>query len=129
MTLLVLIAISAAVAAGVYLLLSRDLFRVVIGLSVLGGGVNLIVFAAGRFSSTAPPLLETAGDAELAAASHPLVQALVLTAIVISFALLCFALLLGAMLRAAASSDHTGDLRRTEPRPADPVKPPMEDEP
>ena len=96
MTLLVLLAISIVVASAVYLSLSRDLFRVVIGLTMLGAAINLVVFAAGRFATLTPPLLATAEDAQAAAVANPLVQALVLTAIVISFALLCFALVLGA---------------------------------
>jgi multicomponent Na+:H+ antiporter subunit C len=124
MTFLVLMAISIVVAAAVYLCLSRDIFRVIVGLTMLGAAVNLIVFAAGRFASPTPPLLASIGDAQAAASANPLVQALVLTAIVISFALLCFALVLGAGLRRAAGSDDTRQLQSAEPVPRDPVKPP-----
>ena len=123
MTFLVLLAISIVVAAAVYLSLSRDIFRVLVGLTLLGAAVNLIVFAAGRFASLTPPLLASIEDAQ-AAAANPLVQALVLTAIVISFALLCFALVLGARLRSAAGSDDTQEMRAAEPTPRDSVKPP-----
>jgi multicomponent Na+:H+ antiporter subunit C len=124
MTLLVLMAISVVVAAAVYLSLSRDIFRVLVGLTMLGAAVNLIVFAAGRFASLTPPLLASAEDAQAAAAANPLVQALVLTAIVISFALLCFALVLGARLRGEAGGDDTQEMHAAEPGPRDPVKPP-----
>jgi multicomponent Na+:H+ antiporter subunit C len=123
MTVVLLLSISVVVAAAVYLMLSRDLFRVVIGLTLLGAGTNLVVFAAGRFASVTPPLLETADDAAAAAAANPLVQALVLTAIVISFALLCFSLVLGARLRSAANSDDTHSLQSAEPPATDAVKP------
>lgn len=124
MTFLVLMAISIVVAAAVYLSLSRDIFRVLVGLTMLGAGVNLIAFAAGRFASLTPPLLASVEDAQAAAVANPLVQALVLTAIVISFALLCFALVLGARLRNAAGSDDTHEMNTAEPAPRDPVKPP-----
>jgi len=128
MTFLVLLAISVVVAAAVYLSLSRDLFRVIIGLTLLGAAVNLIVFSAGRFATLTPPLLQSAEDVQAAALANPLVQALVLTAIVISFALLCFALVLGARLRTARGSDDTRQMRASEPAAWDPVKPPeMED--
>lgn len=128
MTFVVLLTISTVVAAAVYLTLSRDLFRVVIGLTLLGAAVNLIVFAAGRFASLQPPLLTTAADTAAAASANPLVQALVLTAIVISFSLMCFALVLGARLRSANGSDDTSRLNAAEPAASDPVKPPeMED--
>jgi multicomponent Na+:H+ antiporter subunit C len=35
------------VALGVYLLLSRSLIRMLLGLVVLGNGVNLLIFTAG----------------------------------------------------------------------------------
>ena len=124
MILWVFMAVSIAIAAGVYLALSRDLFRVVVGLTLLGAAVNLVVFAAGRMASRTPPLLTATVDAPAAAAADPLAQALVLTAIVISFALLCFALVLGARLRRASASDDVRAQRAAEPPAADRVKPP-----
>ena len=62
MILLLSIAISICVAAGVWLLLSRDLFRVVIGLSVLGSAVNLIVFIGGRPGNLLPPVIEKGSE-------------------------------------------------------------------
>ena len=121
---LVLLSISIVVAAAVYLSLSRDLFRVVAGLTLLGAATNLIVFAAGRFASLTPPLLASVEDAPAAAASNPLVQALVLTAIVISFALLCFSLVLGARLRNASGNDDTRQLHTAEPPAGKATKPP-----
>jgi multicomponent Na+:H+ antiporter subunit C len=124
MTFLVLMAISITVAAAVYLSLSRDIFRVIVGLTMLAAAVNLILFAAGRFASLTPSLLVSAEDAQAAAVANPLVQALVLTAIVISFALLCFALVLGARLRTAAGSDDIQQMHTAEPAARDSVKPP-----
>ena len=121
---LVLLSISIVVAAAVYLSLSRDLFRLIAGLTLLGAASNLVVFAAGRFASFTPPLLDSVDDAQAAAASNPLVQALVLTAIVISFALLCFSLVLGARLRNASGSDDTRQLRAAEPLAGKALKPP-----
>jgi multicomponent Na+:H+ antiporter subunit C len=124
MTLLLLLSISIVVAAGVYLSLSRDIFRIIIGLSLLSAATNLVVFAAGRFASVTPPLLSSVDDASVAARSDPLVQALVLTAIVISFALLCFSLVLGAILRTRANSDDVNTLQAAEPGAGDTDKPP-----
>jgi multicomponent Na+:H+ antiporter subunit C len=123
MTLLLLLSISIVVASAVYLTLSRDLFRVVIGLTLLSAATNLVVFAAGRFASMTPPLLSSVDDASIATASNPLVQALVLTAIVISFALLCFSLVLGARLRTLAESDDVRALQSAEPPAGDADKP------
>ncbi len=102
MNLLLIFAISLGVGAGVWLLLSRDLFRVVIGLAILGSAVNLIVFMSGRPGGLIPPVIPAEAEQLAAGFANPLPQALVLTAIVIGFALLCLALALAARL----SRDH-----------------------
>ena len=71
---------------GLYMVLSRHLVRVLLGLSLLSTAVNLMVFQAGRIHSVQPPLIPE-GAARLHDAADPLPQALVLTAIVIGFAL------------------------------------------
>lgn len=114
------------VAAGIYLALSRDLFRMVIGLSVIGAALNLLVFASGRLDSAAPPIV-VAGTQVLANAANPLPQALVLTAIVIGFALLCFSLVLVVRLMRAADTDDAHRLRAAEPRNDDDIKPLVEE--
>lgn len=127
MNLLLAATIGLTVAAGIYLALSRDLFRCIVGLAVLGSAVNLIVFVSGRLGSMQPPIV-AAGARRLAdAATNPLPQALVLTAIVIGFALLCFSLVLGARLRQQFGGDDTDRLRSAEPPATDPVKPPVLD--
>lgn len=128
MSTIFILTISLAVAAGVWLVLSRDMFRLIVGLAVLGSATNLIVFTAGRPGSLIPPLIE-AGSAQLPAmAANPLPQALVLTAIVIGFALLCFALVLGAFI-ARRSGQHSVDrLDAAEPVATDPLKPPVLEE-
>jgi multicomponent K+:H+ antiporter subunit C len=73
-------AVGVLVAAGVYLVLRRRTFPVILGLSFLTYGVNLFLFASGRLVRNLPPLLD-----EGTQYSDPLPQALVLTAIVISF--------------------------------------------
>jgi len=102
MSLILILAISLTVSAGVWLLLSRDLFRIIVGLAVLGSAVNLIVFMSARPESLIPPVMPANAEQLAMGFANPLPQALVLTAIVIGFALLCFALVLAARL----SRDH-----------------------
>ena len=71
---------------GIYMILSRHIVRVVLGLWLLGTAVNLMVFQAGRIRSAQPPLIPE-GAEHLGESADPLPQALVLTAIVIGFAL------------------------------------------
>lgn len=111
------------VTAGIYLALSRDVVRCVLGLAVLGSAANLVLFAAGRIGSAQPAVVPL-GDQALAVAANPLPQALVLTAIVIGFALVCFSLVLVLRLIGEARTDDATTLRLAEPVAEDPVKPP-----
>jgi multicomponent Na+:H+ antiporter subunit C len=119
--------IALAVAVGVYLTLSRDRFRCIVGLAVLGSAVNLIVFAAGRFGPMQPPIIAGGAEKLMEGAANPLPQALVLTAIVIGFALLCFSLVLGARLGQQLAEEDSESMRGAEPPPTDPIKPPVLD--
>jgi len=76
------------VGCGVYLLLERSLSRVIVGLILLGNGVNLLFLVAGGRAG-GPPLVGTAPTEEMA---DPLPQAMVLTAIVITLGLSAFVL-------------------------------------
>jgi len=128
MSLILMLTISLIVMVGVMLVFSLDLFRLIIGLAVLGSMVNLIVFMAGRPASLIPPLIE-AGTRQLPmTAANPLPQALVLTAIVIGFALLCFALVLGARLTRLNSHGDANRLQASEPPATDLIKPPVLDD-
>lgn len=81
MELLVASGIGFLTAVGVYLILRRRTFPVVIGLSFLSYAVNVFLFTMGRLAIDRPPIV-LPGVAEF---TDPLPQALVLTAIVISF--------------------------------------------
>ena len=78
-----LLAATAAMlfSVGTYLVLQRKLSRIIIGLSLLTHGGNLLLITAGRRGN--PPIV---GSADAASFSDPLPQALALTAIVITFA-------------------------------------------
>lgn len=90
--------------AGVYLLVRRNLFEVLLGIGLMSQGVNVMILAAsGWKESGRPPLileeaLETAGgtvsQVNVGAYVDPLPQALILTAIVIGFGLLSFLMVL-----------------------------------
>jgi multicomponent Na+:H+ antiporter subunit C len=119
-------AVFATVAAGVYLALSRDLLRCVIGVSLIGAAANLVMFIAGRVGTMVPPVIP-AGAAVLDAAVNPLPQALVLTAIVIGFALTCFSLVLVLALKSRTGIADSESLRLAEPVPDSNGKPALED--
>jgi multicomponent Na+:H+ antiporter subunit C len=77
---------AALFGCALYMILSRHLVRMLLGLSLLTTAVNLVLFQAGRMRSAQPPLVRT-GEVRLEGSADPVPQALVLTAIVIGFAL------------------------------------------
>ncbi|MGB6103044.1 MAG: NADH-quinone oxidoreductase subunit K [Pusillimonas sp.] len=90
---LYIVAIGVMAGAAAYLLMSRNVLRMVLGLLLLGNAANLTIFVAGRLGSSLPPLI--AGDqTTIAVSANPLPQALILTAIVISFSLVAFTVVL-----------------------------------
>ncbi len=106
-------------AASVYLLLSESLIRMLIGVALMGNGVNLLIFTAGRITRDVPPIIakgaasaQVMGDGAIA---NPLPQALILTAIVISFALLAFVLVLAYRAYETTGTDDTAEMRLSEP--------------
>ena len=86
MTVLYAACASIIVGAAIYLILSRNLVRILLGLSMLSTGVNLALFIAGGLLSDQPPII-VESETRLAGSADPLAQALILTAIVIGFAL------------------------------------------
>ena len=100
-------AVGLLTAAGVFLILRRHTFPVILGLSLLSYAVNLFIFASGRIAIGLPPIL-TKGAAGY---TDPLTQALVLTAIVISFGMtaLLVMLALGAFLETGHDRIDTDD--------------------
>jgi multicomponent K+:H+ antiporter subunit C len=99
MELLVASAVGILTAAGIYLILRRRSFPVILGLSLITYAVNVFLFASGRLMTGAPPILNKYAEV---AYSDPLPQALVLTAIVISFGMTAVVVMiaLGAFLSA-----------------------------
>jgi multicomponent Na+:H+ antiporter subunit C len=79
---------AAIIGCAVYLLLERSLVRVLIGLVMLGNGVNLLFLVAAGPAGSAPIISVEPGRSM----TDPLPQALVLTAIVIGLATIAFLL-------------------------------------
>jgi multicomponent Na+:H+ antiporter subunit C len=100
--------------AAVYLLLSRSLIRMLLGLSLMGNAVNLLILVAGRLTRAVPPIV-VEGVAPLAGSANPLPQALILTAIVIGFAMFTFLLVLAYRAYEALAVDNTDAMRLAEP--------------
>lgn len=91
---LLAVAIGVVVATAVYLLLSRDLPRMLIGFMLFSTAANLLMLLVGRIESITPAVIEPPATALVDGAANSLPQALILTAIVIGFGLTAFSLML-----------------------------------
>ena len=101
MEILVASAIGIMTAVGVFLVLRRHSFPVIIGTVFLSYAVNLFLFASGRLTVDRPPIIGGA-----AGYTDPLPQALVLTAIVISFGMTALVVVLALRAFLETGSDE-----------------------
>ena len=121
-----ILAISLVVAvvfgAGAFLVLQRDLFRVVVGLTLISNSAFLFIIAAGLtqgtagFAQGAVPILPIP---EGSMASDPLVQAMALTALVISLSTIALLLSLIYRLYVAHETVDLEDISEAEMRLAE----------
>ncbi len=124
MELQVAIVIGTLFATGIYLLMRRNTFSLLLGLSLLSHGINLFILASGRIRMNAVPVLDggkvsLTGMKDFVATlpqqyADPLPQALILTAIVISFAVTAFAAVLVYRTYTYAKTEST-NLEQNEP--------------
>lgn len=115
MELIVASAIGILTAAGIYLVLRLRTFPVIMGISLLTYAVNVFLFASGRLTTGAPPILRD----DVTTYTDPLPQALVLTAIVISFGMTAVVVMIGLGAYLGADDDHVDDLPDPDNRDSD----------
>ncbi|SCG70841.1 Na(+)/H(+) antiporter subunit C [Micromonospora coxensis] len=84
-TIVLVLAVGVLAGTGVTLLLERSLTRILLGVILLGNGVNLLILLGGR--SGGAPVVGAGPPGDF---SDPLPQAMILTAIVITFGLTAF---------------------------------------
>ena len=87
-----LILIGGLTSAGVYLLLERNLTRMLLGLLLIGNAINLLILTVGSPSGN-PPIRGRTSNGDTSTAD-PLAQGMILTAIVISMGIAAFVLAL-----------------------------------
>lgn len=105
MEFLVASAIGILTASGLYLTLRLRTFPVILGISLLTYAVNVFLFASGRLTVAAPPILQDG----VSVYADPLPQALVLTAIVISFGMTAVVVMIGLGAFLGSNDDHVDD--------------------
>ena len=127
--------ISALFGIGVYMILRRDIIKIVVGFNLISHAINLTIVTSGILTGTLVPILENAinenaefiftddlangilapivsGYTENFNYADPLTQALVLTAIVISFATTAILLTLAYRISEEYGTTDIDELRR-----------------
>lgn len=99
---------------GLYLMMRRNLIQLIIGLSLLSHGANLLIFTAGGLRKGGAPILAEGQKAFATLPADPLPQALILTAIVISFAVTAFALVLFLRTYQTVGTDDVDELKEND---------------
>lgn len=109
--------------ASIYLLMSRSLIRLLLGVALFGNAVNMMFFTAGRLTRDVPPIVPSGMQVPEVVTANPLPQALVLTAIVISFSFFAFLLVLVYRAYQDLGTDQSSAMRMAEPaQPKPPVQ-------
>jgi multicomponent Na+:H+ antiporter subunit C len=102
-----LVLIGGLTSVGVYLLLERNLTRMLLGLLVIGNAVNLLILTVGGPSGN-PPVRGRISNGETATAD-PLAQVMILTAIVISMGVAAFVLALAYRAYRQTTAEEVAD--------------------
>jgi multicomponent Na+:H+ antiporter subunit C len=100
------VAVGALFAGGTYLLLQRTLTRIVLGLMLLGHGVNVLLLLAGGRRGEPALLGQGVAPADVV---DPMPQAMALTAIVITFAIVAFLLAMAYRSWTLSGDDEAED--------------------
>ena len=114
MAILLALVVGCLYAAGTYLVLRRNLMRLILGLALLSHAANLLIFTAAGLRRGRPPIVPEGSLAPEGPTAEPLAQALVLTAIVISFGLLAFTVTLQHRAHQVTGSADLDSLEGTD---------------
>lgn len=114
MEILLAIVTGVLYSSGIYLILRRSLVKLIIGLVLLGNGVNLLIFLMGGLTKGSPPIIPESSKHIGEIYADPLPQALVLTAIVISFGLQSFAIILIKRAYKVLKTDDIDTMNETD---------------
>jgi len=98
------------VGFGVYLMLSKSMMRIIIGVGLFGHAANLIILIAGGLYDGDIPIISELGKNYI----DPIPAALILTAIVIGFAVTCLLISIYIANYKLKGSDNVIDLEDVE---------------
>ncbi|CAM3793638.1 Na(+)/H(+) antiporter subunit C [Alkalicoccus chagannorensis] len=110
MEILMIFAVGIIFSVGTYLLLTKSMLRVILGVMLIAHGAHLMFLTLAGLKTGSPPLL---GE-EASSYADPLPQALILTAIVIGFGMTAFMLVLAYRTYKLHGTDNLDELRGTD---------------
>ncbi len=109
MEILMAFVIGVLYTAGIYLILRKNILKLVIGLSLLSHGANLLLITMGHLKRGNPAII---GNGAGIIYNDPLPPALILTAIVIGFGVTAFTLVLVYRAYQETDCDNLDDMGR-----------------
>ncbi len=125
MILAVSLVVAVMFGSGAFLVLQRDLLRVVVGIVLISNSASLFIIAAGLIRGQTPILPLPEG----LQASDPLVQAMAITAIVITSSVAALLLSLIYRLYVSHETVDLSDISEAEVRDAESLEREREEEP
>ncbi|BBZ06115.1 Na(+)/H(+) antiporter subunit C [Mycolicibacterium doricum] len=102
-----LVLIGGLTSVGVYLLLERNLTRMLLGLLLISNAINLLILTVAGPSGNPPVRGRTSADE--ASTADPLAQGMILTAIVISMGIAAFILALAYRSYRLTTAEEVGN--------------------
>ncbi len=112
MILLISVAVAVLFGSGAFLILKTDLFRVVIGITLIANAANLTLMASALSRGRAPIAPLERGEP----VSDPLVQAMTLTALVLGFAITALLLVVVVTVHRTHATVDLDELAHQEAR-------------
>ncbi|WP_187260815.1 Na+/H+ antiporter subunit C [Pontibacter beigongshangensis] len=101
-------------AAGLYLILHRHFFKLIIGMMLFGLATNMFLFVIGRLTRGNTAIIAGTDQVASEPFADPVPQALLLTAIVIGFGVQAFAIVLIKRVYQVFGTNDLDDLDKTD---------------
>ncbi|PTX20334.1 multisubunit sodium/proton antiporter MrpC subunit [Pontibacter mucosus] len=99
-------------AVGLYFILHRHLFKVILGLILFGLATNLFLFVIGGLTRGGSAIISGEHEVAVEPYADPVPQALLLTAIVIGFGIQAFSIVLIRRVYMTFKSNNVDDLNK-----------------
>lgn len=114
MEVLLAVVVGVLYAAGFYMIMRHSIFKLILGLGLLGHAANLLIFSIGRVTRGVPPVMLHGQDVLTPPYADPLPQAFILTAIVIGFGVQAFATVLVKRAYQTVGTDNFDEMISTD---------------